>query len=145
MPTICTGKRCQDNKGEQFVVLGFQHKDKEPNYTKKLHMVASKKSQVVGLMLNSSGKSKQQVKTYYLRNISAVPDIGEDVMPKKNRVQLQKRLATESHFLNPETLITLLEKLPTKEAIKANRSQALNYIQIFVQKGLFEMLRNLSD
>ena len=64
-------------------MLGFQNKGKEDNYTKKLHMVASKKSQVVGLKLSSSGK--QQLKTYHLRNISAIPDIGEDVMPKKER------------------------------------------------------------
>ena len=85
-------------------------------------MVASRKSQVVGLMLNSTGKGKQQIKTYHLRNISSVSDIGEDVSAKKDRIDLVKRLATESHFLNPETLLLLLDKLPNKEAIKANRS-----------------------
>ena len=135
IPVLATGKRAQA-ENDQFVILGFKNPSQSRMSSTHLSMIARKGYILQGLILK---EGKQYQKSYELRNVTAIEDLGEDILADKDRKKLAKKEATKQNFMKPEVLKKLINVVIQKDVIHRGDPQKANghrYLQQYVQRGI---------
>ena len=71
--------------------------------------------------------------------MTAIEDIGEDILAEKDRKKLAKKEATKQNFMKPEVLKKLINVVIQKDVIHRGDPQKANghrYLQQYIQRGI---------
>ena len=111
-------------------------------------MVATKNTQVIGLVLNKGSQQTQIQKAYELMHIQPIANIDASDNAGKVSAEEIKRLnktmtQNSSIYMNPEIITKLLGRTFSKESLVRQNPQIAitqQFLQTYVQNGILEML-----